>query len=158
MRVSCTLRSSLLSRLLVLVLVLLIGSGLLSGCSKSSDPAPAATDFAGNYKGKIVVVTKSGNQTFTQTLDKITTTVKPGSGANAFTVQLIDDQYGEISDPLKTTVSGNAITLPKQKTPGYPDSEYEGSGTLSGKTLTMTVTVRYSDGTSEVDTITGTKP
>ena len=156
MVVSVIHRSMPLSRLFTLVL--LTGFILLAGCSKSTDPAPATIDFAGNYKGKIVVVTKSGNQTFTQTLDKITTTVKPGSSANAFTVQLIDDQYGEISDPLNTTVSGNAITLPKQKTPGYPDSEYEGSGTLNGKTLTMTVTVHYADGSSEVDTITGTKP
>jgi len=156
MHLSSTLRSSLPSRLLMLFL--LIGSGLLSGCSKGSDPAPATTDFTGQYKGKATIVSKFGTQSFTQELDKITISVKPGATSGAYTLQVIDDQFGDISEPLKTMTSGNAITLPKQKTPNDPDSEYEGSGTLTGKTLTMTVTVRYSDGSSEVDTITGTKP
>ena len=144
----------------LLTLLFLVGLGGPLGCTKgSSDPTPVTpTDFAGDYKGNMVIANKSGNLTFSQTVDKLTVVVKPITGA--YTLQLFDDQFilGEISDLLSVTLRGNTITLPKQRTPGYPDSEYEGGGTLTGKTMKMTVTRRYDDGYLETNTITATKP
>ena len=139
------------------LLLLLVTTSLLTGCGKDSGPQPADSDFAGTYKGKMVLSLKSANQTNNQTVDELTVEVKPSSTPGTFTVQLFEDSFGELSDPLTATASGNKLTLAKQKTPGYPDSEYEGNGILTGKALAMTVTIRYF-GYTETGVITVTKP
>lgn len=154
MRSTTTSPFSFLFRFL---LPLLVACGLLTGCSSSDDLQPSGADFAGSYRGKLVTTTKSGNQTFTQTLNDLTVEVKPASRSGTYTVQLFADSFGEISDPLTATASGNQLTLARQTTPGYPDDQYEGSGTLTGKTLALSIIVSYVGG-SEVDTITATKP
>lgn len=161
MRVSFTLRSFLLRSLYLprfVVFFLLLGSGLLSGCGSKDDPAPApaTSDFVGQYTGKMIIVVKDGNQTFGQTIDRLVVNVKAAAGA--YTVELRDSQFGPFYDPLKATLSGNAFTIAKQKTTNDVGSDFEGSGTLAGKTMTMTLTVRNADGSIETDTITATKP
>ena len=92
----------------LLTLLFLVGLGGPLGCTKgSSDPTPVTpTDFAGDYKGNMVIANKSGNLTFSQTVDKLTVVVKPITGA--YTLQLFDDQFilGEISDLLSVTFAG----------------------------------------------------
>ncbi len=142
-------------------LALLLIVGLVIACSSwgSDDPQPNATNanFEGSYKGKMVRTTKTGNQTFTQTTEKLTVVIKPGASAGTLTVQFFEEPFGEITDPLKATVKGNALTIVKQTTPGYPDDVYEGSGTLSGKTLALTLNNTY-NGSTQVQTVTATKP
>lgn len=140
-----------------LLLLLLVTTGLLTGCGKDSDPQPADSDFAGTYKGKMVLSLKSGNQTNNQTVDELTVEVKPAGQTGKFTVQLFEDSFGELSDPLTATASGNKLTLAKQSSPSYADHEYEGNGTLTGKALAMTITIRY-PGYTETGVITVTKP
>lgn len=135
----------------------LLLAGLIVACSSSgSDPQPNAS-FEGTYQGKMISTTKTGNQTFTQTTEKLTVTLKTGPSAGTLTVQLFEEPFGEISDPLAATVKGNALTIAKQTTPGYPDDVYEGSGTLLGKTLSLTINDTY-NGLTQVQTITATKP
>lgn len=145
--------STFIPRLLTLSLL----SRLIVACTSSgSEPQPDA-DFAGSYQGKMTMTTKSGSQTFTQTVDKLTVEIKTSSSAGALTVQFFDDRFGEISDPLKATTKSNTLSIPKQTTPGYPDDVYEGSGTLSGKTLSLTLNDTF-NGTTQVQTVTATKP
>ncbi len=141
-------------------LALLFIVGLIIACSSpGSDPQPNVSDvnFEGSYKGRMVSTTKSGNQTFTQTTEKLTVEIKTGASAGALTVQFFEEPFGEISDRLTATVRGNTLTIAKQKTPGYPDHTYEGSATLSGKTLALTLNDTDS-GSTQVQTVTATKP
>jgi len=138
-------------------LALLLIVGLIVACSSSAtDPQPNAA-FEGTYTGKMVSTTKSGNQTFAQTTDKLTVGIKPGTAPATLTVQFFEDSFGEISDPLAATVRGSTLTIAKQKTPGYPDHSYEGSATLSGETLALTLTDTDS-GSTQVQAVTATRP
>ena len=132
-------------------------SGLIVACtSLGSEPQPDAS-FVGSYQGKMTMTTKSGNQTFTQTVDKLLVEIETGSSAGALTVQFFEDGFGEISGPERVTMNVNTLSMSKQTTASYPDDVYEGSGTLSGKTLSLTLNETDS-GTTQVQTITATKP
>ena len=70
-------------------LALLLIIGLVIACS-SAGTAPQLNagnvSFEGSYKGKMVRTTKTGNQNFTQTTEKLTVTIKTGPSAGTLTV------------------------------------------------------------------------
>lgn len=129
-------------------LFLLLSLICLFACKKD-DPAPAQTAnaFVGTYKGKIDVGIVTAINNLTLVLDNAIITIAPGASANEVTWKI--SLPTGMSDNFKATTTGTAMTIPKQnvKDISTKPSVYQGTGTLVGNQLTMTIDHKE-DGTS----------
>ncbi len=124
-----------------------------SACKNDSDdPQDTTSTFVGTYTGKMVAT----GQLMDFELDPIDVEIQAGSKSNEVKIKF-DFGLGE-ADFLPATVSGNTITLAKHTIKDdFGTMTSEGSGTLSGKLLTLNVKQTDDTGANSNIQITATK-
>lgn len=135
------------------ILAILFASQLFTSCQDETLPTPNRTTttipttqtnvFVGKYKGKL---------TGTLTIDPMNVEITATSKANEVSVKLDFGALGSVPGIIATT-NNNDISIAKQTVNA---SEYSGTGKLTDKTLTFTLSEKNSKGTFPY-AFTGTK-
>ena len=113
----------LLKTSIVLISIL---SGFIFNCCEKEYPPPARDQFLGLFT--VVETCGSGNDTYDITI------MESGTNANAI---IINNLY-DWEESASATVNGNSVSIPSQLLDGIT---FSGSGTISGNTLTISLSL-----------------